>query len=157
MCRLTSIDTSNSFSGKVKIMWSVDQAKLDAHDTLYYSFTKIGVYPQNPPEEVWFLASENIMTERDVSKVTWKLLPDGDHGIPPPGGNPNIAEEGHIMPMPNGLFYSVFRTTQGLLAACYTPGPTAAKWNDCNDYFAEYQRSITGKVTLSLGISLCWL
>eukprot|EP00117_Sycon_ciliatum_P044387 scpid29482/ scgid0848/ len=49
--RLTSIDTSNSFSGKVKIMWSVDQAKLDAHDTLYYSFTKIGVYPQNPPEE----------------------------------------------------------------------------------------------------------
>eukprot|EP00117_Sycon_ciliatum_P020551 scpid33968/ scgid0848/ len=143
--RLTSIDTSNSFSGKVKIMWSVDQAKLDAHDTLYYSFTKIGVYPQNPPEEVWFLASENIMTERDVSKVTWKLLPDGDHGIPPPGGNPNIAEEGHIMPMPNGLFYSVFRTTQGLLAACYTPGPTAAKWNDCNDYFAEYQRSITGK------------
>ena len=33
-------------------MWSVDQAKLDGDGRLYYSFTKIGVYPQNAPEEV---------------------------------------------------------------------------------------------------------
>jgi hypothetical protein len=56
------------------------------------------------------------MSEQDASKVEWKLLPNGDHGIPPPGGNPNIAEEGHIMPLSSGAFYSVFRTTQVVTA-----------------------------------------
>ena len=45
-------------------------------------------------------------------QIKWELFPHGDHGLPPPGGNPNIAEEGHILPLPTGYFYSVFRTTQ---------------------------------------------
>lgn len=54
--RLTSIDDNNSWKGKVKIMWSVDQSKLGNDNTLYYSFTKIGVYPQAAPEEVGSLS-----------------------------------------------------------------------------------------------------
>ncbi|XP_062503358.1 uncharacterized protein LOC134180262 isoform X2 [Corticium candelabrum] len=138
--RLTSIDNNNSWKGKVKMMWSVDQSKLANDSTLYYSFTKIGVYPQDAPEEVWFLSSANIMTEQDPSKIEWTLLPNGDHGIPPPGGNPNIAEEGHVMPLPSGGFYAVFRTTQGFLGAASSPiGKHATEWTTPG--FAEYWRS----------------
>lgn len=43
------IDRANSFNGKVRIMWSVDQAKV--HDgKVMYAFTRIGTYPQGPPE-----------------------------------------------------------------------------------------------------------
>ena len=47
--RQTPIDANNSFAGKTDIMWSVDQAKVVNGET-YYAFTKIGAYPQSPPE-----------------------------------------------------------------------------------------------------------
>ncbi|XP_065833613.1 uncharacterized protein [Oscarella lobularis] len=141
--RLTSIDESNSWLGKVKIMWTVDQSKVH-EGILYFSFTKIGIYPQNAPEEVWFMRSENIMTEEDPMKIKWDLLPEGDHGIPPPGGNPNIAEEGHILPLSTGGFYAVFRTTQGYLgASCSPAGMHASHWNPPS--FAEYWDSTPQK------------
>jgi hypothetical protein len=84
----------------------------NSENTTYFAFTKIGTCkslffifvpdghllhlqadPQSAPEEVFIMASPNIHTERNASRVTWTLLPDGQHGIAPPGGNPNIAEE----------------------------------------------------------------
>ena len=98
--------TRHSRFTKVKIMWSVDQVKqIDGTSTVIYGFTKIGTYPQAAPQELFFMASDNLMTEKDASKVTWKLLPDGDHGLLPPGiahGPPvdpkgDILEEAHIV------------------------------------------------------------
>jgi hypothetical protein len=31
--------------------------------------------------------------------LQWLMTPEGEHGIAPPGGNPNIAEEGHVIPL----------------------------------------------------------
>ena len=88
-------------------MWTVDQIKV-RNGVVYFAFTKIGRFVQNPPEEIYILSSHNLLTVRfhaffrrfsgvfqaffmrssipcwqepDASKVAWKLLPDGDHGI----------------------------------------------------------------------------
>lgn len=48
--RLTPLDMHNSWSGKVKNMWCVDQVKVvDNTSTIIYGFTKIGTYVQSAP------------------------------------------------------------------------------------------------------------
>ena len=64
-----------------------------------------------PCFQLFFLFSKNLLTEPDPSLVTWSMYPSGDHGIPPPHGNPDVLEEGHIMEMESG-FYAIGRTTQ---------------------------------------------
>merc|ERR1719498_534803 len=65
-------------------MWTVDHIKpFGAHGAIF-AFTKIGKYVQNPPEEVFFMHSPNLLSEQNVSKVIWELLPRGDHGIRAP-------------------------------------------------------------------------
>ena len=50
--RLTPLDLHNSWKGKVKLMWGVDQVKrIDGTGAVAFGFTKIGVYVQNAPRE----------------------------------------------------------------------------------------------------------
>ena len=44
----------------------------------------------------------------------------------PPGGNPAVFEEAHILPLQQGGFWTVGRTSQGYLGAAHTQDPTAA-------------------------------
>ena len=75
------------------------------------------------------MASRNILTESNASLVKWNLLPDGEHGVPPPFRNTSqedtIVEEAHILPLADG-FYMVGRTVLGYLAATWTTSKTAA-------------------------------
>jgi len=125
--RSTWVDRTNTFHGHVRIMWTVDQIKV-RDGVVYFAFTKIGRYVQNPPEEVFILSSPNLLTEPDASKVTWRLLPDGDHGIAAPAiWNPNttVMEEGHVLPLQfSHGFYAMARTQRGYLAAARTSSPT---------------------------------
>lgn len=41
------------------------------------------------------LASRNILTENNASLVKWNLLPDGEHGVPPPFHN--VSQEDTIV------------------------------------------------------------
>ena len=130
--RETAVDRHNSFAGKTKIMWSVDQSKV-RDGTVYWAFTKIGSYTQEPPQEGYFLASPNLLTESDPTKIRWDLLPDGDHGPGPVGAQcafPSnasdcVAEEWHIIPLTlTKGFFAVFRTTQGFLGSARTADPS---------------------------------
>jgi len=75
----------------------------------------------------WCRPNHNKPTHQHA-KVVWKLLPEGEHGILPPGvaqgppGDPagDVLEEAHIVPLASGGFYAVGRTTQGFLAATHT-------------------------------------
>jgi hypothetical protein len=75
--RQTAVDRANSFGGKTRIMWSVDQSKV-RNGTVFYGFTKIGSYSQAPPQEGFFLASHNLLHEPDANEIKWELLPEGD-------------------------------------------------------------------------------
>lgn len=138
--RSTWIDHSNTFRGRVRIMWTVDQIKV-RDGVVYFAFTKIGRYVQNPPEEIFILSSPNLLTEPETSKVTWRLLPNGDHGIAAPViWNPNttVMEEGHVLPLQlSHGFYAMARTQRGYLAAAKTSSPTAANgWG--STFLARY-------------------
>lgn len=149
--RMTAVDRANSFpghpkmDGTIRMMWTVDQAKV-RDGVVYFAFTKIGGYPQDPPEEGWILASANILTATDANAVRWSLLPDGDHGLVPVGATcafPSsakacVAEEFHTMPLSETAgHFAVFRTTQGFLGATHTRDANArGGW--VSSYYAQY-------------------
>ena len=129
---LTWIDRQNVFNGSVRMMWTVDQLKV-RDGVAWLGFTKIGGFPQAPPQELFFLASDNLLNETDAAKIRWRLAPDGDHGLVAPFCEPGqtdfhcgFFEECHILPLAGTSgHYACGRTAQGFLGASYTPDPTA--------------------------------
>jgi hypothetical protein len=126
----TWVDRHNNFNGTTHIMWTVDHIKHMPNGAVAFAFTKIGRYVQNPPEEVFFMSSLNLMHASNASEVTWELLPrNADHGLKAPAiydPNTTVMEEGHLVPMHNGGCYAMARTDKGFLAAAWTKDPTAA-------------------------------
>lgn len=125
--RLTSIDRQNDWRGNCTIQWTVDQPKV-RDGVVYFAFTKIGKYLLGPPEELWILASPNLLTARDPRAVQWRLLPDGDHGIRAMVPGTNI-EEAHAVPLTGAGrpgMYIAGRTTTGFLVASSTSKSDAA-------------------------------
>ena len=85
------------------------------------------------------MSSRNLLTESDPSRIRFDMTPTGERGIAPPGGNPNIGEEPHLVPLHSHPgFYTLFRTTQGFLGASEAREPTllAAHWSPA--HFAEF-------------------
>ena len=127
----TWVDRQNDFKGEHHIMWTVDHIKVLADGTTAaFAFTKIGRYVQNPPEEVFFMASHNLLSEPDAAAVKWSLLPVGaDHGVRAPAmydPNTTVMEEGHLLPLSRGGCVAMARTDKGFLAAAKTNDSSAA-------------------------------
>ena len=83
-------------------------------------YTKIGIYDQAHDRQ-WVLRSDNIMTEKDASKVTWSTWPAGDGGAsqgcgPFSGGD--IAEEGGLLSLGGNNVLYIFRTSNGNANEC---------------------------------------
>jgi len=132
----TAIDLGNSWAGKVQIFWNVDVFHTwpvpgQAWPAAGFFFTKIGVYPQSPPEEDFVMVSADLLRPGIVpANATWVLAPNATdaaggagswRGLLPPNGNPAVFEEPHLLPLPSGSgFWMEARTTQGFLAAAAT-------------------------------------
>lgn len=116
--RKTAVDRENDFSGKVQMFWGIGEPVSKGND-VWFSFTKLGKYFLEEGEG-WLYHSDNILTEKNVSKINWQLLPDGDFGIRSPNLG-SVQEEFNIQPMniENGL-YCVYRTTLGQPAHAYS-------------------------------------
>jgi hypothetical protein len=144
------IESVNSFSkakngtGDVQIMWEVDHLKTLKDGTLIFAFTKIGTYPVAAPEEMFVLASSNLLSEDDPEKVVWDMWPHGDHGITATGhpDDPGfVAEEPHVVPVHEDDMLTLFwRTTQGYIGHSTSqpggPGQFAKPWTKST--FASY-------------------
>jgi hypothetical protein len=139
---LTSIDRNNSWKGAVKIMWSVDQVKVRGGRT-FHAFTKIGTYPQSPPEQVFLLSSPNLLTEPNASLVTWDLLPSGDVGLSAPVPATTNWEEGHVIPLSESPgFFALCRTNLGYLGAAFTADPTGSSGWSSPGLFVTYWNAL---------------
>jgi hypothetical protein len=116
--RKTACDRKNDFSGEVQMFWGIGKPVSKGND-VWFSFTKLGKYFLEESEG-WVYYSDNILTEKDVYKINWQLLPDGDIGIRSPNLG-SVQEEFNIQPMniKNGL-YCVYRTTLGQPAHSYS-------------------------------------
>lgn len=110
--RNTSVDIQNDFEGLVQMFWGIDKPHYYA-GSVFFSFTKLGKFPQDLGEG-WMLKSDNLDTERDPTKINWKLLPDGDLGVRNPKFK-SVQEEHNTVILNDGTFYCVFRTALGFL------------------------------------------
>jgi len=105
--RMTAVDRTNTFQGKVQIFWGIGKP-ITFGDTMMFAFSKCGKYVIDRSEG-WFYRSDNILTENDVSKIQWQLLPDGDVGLK----NADFGEiqaEQNIVPLNDGSIYCMYRT-----------------------------------------------
>lgn len=108
--RVTACDRANDWQGRVQIMWGIGKPII-AGSSVYFGFTKLGRYMLENGEG-WFFRSDNILTERDVNKIEWQMLPDGEHGLRAPAFG-SIQEEHNLVDLPDGLLYCIYRTTTG--------------------------------------------
>ncbi|KAH8098451.1 WSC domain-containing protein [Aureococcus anophagefferens] len=148
------IESVNSFSkskngtGDVQIMWQVDHVKVLDDGTALFAFTKIGTYAVAAPEEIFVLASRNLLSEDDPTKVTWEMWPDDDHGIGRRIGavgaydSPSrVTEEPHVLPFDGDAKLALFwRTDQGYMGHART---TTSKFSSLdawtNSSYAVYE------------------
>lgn len=116
--RITDCDRKNNFSGEVQMFWGIGKPVLKGNN-VWFSFTKLGKHFLKEGEG-WIYYSDNILTEKDVSKINWHLLPDGDIGIKSPNLG-SVQEEFNLQPLniKDGL-YCVYRTTLGQPAHSYS-------------------------------------
>ncbi len=136
-----AIDRNNADGGKVRYFWNVGRP-IHHNGAVYCSLHKVGGFGEGffTSSEGVLLRSENILTESDPAKITWKTLPDGDHGISVPEGGGPIAEEHSYCVMSDGSFHVVFRTVDGYPACAYSrdEGRTWAP--------SQYQKFADGRV-----------
>ncbi len=105
--RMTAVDRNNTFDGKVQIFWGIGKP-ITFDNTMMFAFSKCGKYVIDRSEG-WFYRSDNILTEPDVTKIQWQLLPDGDVGLK----NPKLGEiqaEQNIVALSDGSLYCMYRT-----------------------------------------------
>jgi len=77
----------------------------------------MGKYELTPPEEMYIAVSHDLLTVADVGQATWEFWPNTDHGLQPPGGNPTIGEEPHVVPLTWGGYQVLMRTSQGYMGS----------------------------------------
>jgi hypothetical protein len=98
--RETAVDRGNVYGGRPLIH----------QGAAYVTLHKVGNFGPTfmTKSEGNFLRSDNLLTERDPTKIRWETLPDGDIGLRSPVGD--IAEEQSIVALSDGSLFTVYRT-----------------------------------------------
>jgi hypothetical protein len=115
--RETFVDRNNDWGGDVQIFWGIGKP-VDVDKGMMFAFTKVGKFMLDDSEG-WFFRCDNIHTEKNVNKLEWKMLPEGDHGIK----NETfglINSEHNIFQMGNGTIYCMSRTISGYPTESYS-------------------------------------
>ncbi len=105
--RMTQVDRTNTFDGKVQIFWGIGKP-ITFDNTMIFAFSKCGKYLIDRSEG-WFYRSDNVLTEPDPAKIEWQLLPDGDVGLKNPDFG-DVQAEQNIVPLNDGSIYCMYRT-----------------------------------------------
>ena len=113
-CRLdvrkTNVDYENDWNGKVQILWGIGKP-VNVDQGMMFAFSKIRRYLLNDSEG-WFFRCDNINTEKDVNKLRFVMLPDGDTGVKNDTYGP-VNSEQNIYQLNNGSIYCMQRTISG--------------------------------------------
>ncbi len=109
--RLTACDEGkNYFKG-----WGIDKPKL-INGSVFFAYTKTS----SPlGGEGWVFNSPNLNTEKEVDKLVWNMLPDGEKGIRNEAFG-NHQEEHNLVGLSNNSIYCIYRTDNGYLAHSYS-------------------------------------
>ena len=164
--RFTACDRTNDWQGKVQIFWGIDKPMISG-ESAYFGFTKLGKYMLEKGEG-WLFRSDNILSEPDVEKIEWQMLPDGDSGLRVAEFG-SSQEEHNLVGLSDGSLYCMYRCTMGhpchtysrdgghtwepITPATYTPGGRVIKhpracppiWRTQNGKFLFWYHNNGGK------------
>lgn len=115
--RQTACDRTNDWQGRVQILWGIGKPVV-VGQSVFFGFTKLGKYMLEQGEG-WFFRSDNILTEPDVEKIQWQMLPEGDHGVRAPEFG-SVQEEHNLVGLSDGSLYCIYRTTTGYPCHVYS-------------------------------------
>jgi hypothetical protein len=104
--RVTDVDRGNPWRGEVCHFWGIDKPKVK-DGKVFFAFTKLGKFFMLDGEG-WVVSSENLLTERDPDKLSFRLLPDGEKGIRSPTLG-SVQEEHNLVPLAKSDLFCVFR------------------------------------------------
>lgn len=116
-----AIDRANIYGGSLRFFWNVGRP-LVLTDAVIGVIHKVGAMGVGffAQSEGAFWRSQNILTERDPTKITFETLPDGDVGLSTPIGGGRVAEEQSVVALSDGSLYCVYRTVDGWPACAYS-------------------------------------
>ncbi len=119
--RAFDCDRTNVYNGTLKFFWNVGKP-LILGDTAILVMHKVGAMGAGffAQSEGAFLASQNLLTERDPSKITFETLPEGTVGLRTPPGGGRVSEEQSIVSLSDGSLYCVYRTIDGWPTCAYS-------------------------------------
>jgi hypothetical protein len=125
------VDRKNVYKGEVRFFWNVGRPLLITGDSAkrkhwpggegaLLTLHKVGAMGTGffAQSEGALLRSNNILTEKDVRKITFTTLPEGDIGLRTPAGGGRIAEEQSIVQLTDGSIYCVYRSIDGHPVCC---------------------------------------
>jgi hypothetical protein len=118
--RRMRIDRENLYHGQVLFFWGVGKPIVD-RGKMWFGFAKVGKWgdPGGMVEsQGCFMRSDNILTERDPTKIQWQLLPDGDAGLRAPKGP--VSDEANPVALSDGSLYATYRTIDGYNCHAYS-------------------------------------
>ena len=114
---LAAVDRTNTFGGEHQIFWGIGKP-IVVGTTVYFAFSRCGKHLIDDSEG-WFFRSDNVFTEKDVEKVKWQLLPEGDRGL----RNPDYGEvhaEQNLVSLADGSLFCMYRTLTGHPFSAYS-------------------------------------
>jgi hypothetical protein len=118
--RLMWIDRQNNARGEILFFWGVGKPIVTGQSALF-GFAKVGKWGTPGTMVVSqgvFLRSDNILTEADLARIRWELLPDGDEGLRAPKGP--VADEANLVALSDGSLYATYRTIDGYPCHAYS-------------------------------------
>lgn len=119
--REMAIDRENPYGGRIRFFWNVGRPFIHAA-AAYVPLHKVGGFGHGffTRSEGVLLASANLVSESDPTRIKWETLPEGDAGLRAPQGGGPIAEEHSFSVLSDGSFYCVYRTIDGHPACAYS-------------------------------------
>jgi hypothetical protein len=107
-------DMENPYKGEIMFFWNVGKPLVYGEDA-YLSIHKVGEMGHGffAKSEGVLVKSNNIMSEKDITKLNFETLPEGDIGIRTPKGGGPVSEEHSYVSLSDGSFFTVFRTIDG--------------------------------------------
>ena len=114
------IDIDNPYRGEIRF-GMVSAVALVTDQQVFIPVTKVASFGEGlfSRSEGVIVASDNLLTESDVSQLRWRTLPEGRIGFRPPDGS-QVSEEHSLTALSDGTLQNIFRTISGSSAVTYS-------------------------------------
>ena len=115
-------DQTNIYGGSLRMFWNVGRPCVRANGEVFIPLHKVGAMGEGffAQSEGAFIASSNLLTERNPEKIEFQTFPEGEKGLTTPPGGGRVAEEHSLVELSDGSLYCVYRSVDGWPVCAYS-------------------------------------